>query len=245
MVYFTKEQIDFIVDSYKKGKTLREIGEFFNVSRPTIQKILKGNYPEYTGKKRASMALENQTKTCSKCKRDLPLEKFNRGNSLYGRRSFCRECEKAIQNTPEKRLQRRKLEKTRRENPKYVLHRNKMDRERRHNNPLSIKLALLNSAKRRAKIKGLDFNIGVSDIELPEKCPLLGIELTSNYREKTKYIDNSYSIDRIDSNKGYVKGNVWIISYRANAIKNNASLEELELLVKNLRNKLDTLKTFI
>ena len=53
--------------------------------------------------------------------------------------------------------------------------------------------------------------------------------------------DNSYSLDRIDSNKGYIKGNVWIISNRANTIKNNASLEELELLMSNLKKKLGTL----
>ena len=42
------------------------------------------------------------SKKCSKCGQELPLEAFNKGNSLYGRRSFCRECEKKIQNTPEK-----------------------------------------------------------------------------------------------------------------------------------------------
>ena len=42
----------------------------------------------------------------------------------------------------------------------------------------------------------------------------------------------------IDSTKGYIKGNVWVISKRANALKNNATIEELELLVKNLRKRL-------
>ena len=48
-----------------------------------------------------------------------------------------------------------------------------------------------------------------------------------------KAID-SYSLDKIIPELGYVKGNVWIISNKANAIKSNASLEELKLLVKNL-----------
>jgi hypothetical protein len=56
-----------------------------------------------------------------------------------------------------------------------------------------------------------------------------------NSRNGTTNLDNSYSLDRIDSNKGYVKGNVWVISRRANVIKNNATLEELELLTNNLK----------
>jgi hypothetical protein len=43
-----------------------------------------------------------------------------------------------------------------------------------------------------------------------------------------KFSHSSYSLDRIDSDKGYVKGNVQVISYRANMLKSNASIEELE-----------------
>ena len=47
---------------------------------------------------------------------------------------------------------------------------------------------------------------------------------------------NSPSIDRIDSNKGYIKGNVRIISLRANMMKNDANLQELEEFCKNVLN---------
>lgn len=63
----------------------------------------------------------------------------------------------------------------------------------------------------------------------------LGTPLGSFYKKATS---NSYSIDRIDSSKGYVKGNVWVISKRANTLKGDATLEELELLVVNLRKKI-------
>jgi hypothetical protein len=88
-------------------------------------------------------------------------------------------------------------------------------------------------AKRGAKIRGLPFTIEVSDIHIPAVCPLLGIAIE---RKGTVRTDNSPSIDRIDSSLGYVKGNVWIVSWRANNIKTDATLEELELLVAGLKN---------
>ena len=105
------------------------------------------------------------------------------------------------------------------------------DKETRHNNEDSIKKAILRTAKARAKKKGIVFDITIDDFNLPDKCPLLGIPLAVNYDISS---DNSYSLDKIIPELGYVKGNVWIISNKANAIKSNASLEELQLLVKNL-----------
>lgn len=235
MINFTEEQITDIVKQYQEGKSLREIELQYNVSRPTIQRVVKGNYPAYIGKKRARKAKDGQTKVCSKCGRELPLEAFNKGNSLYGRRSFCRECEHKIQNSPKYRKRKREKQRVRMQNEEYAKNRYLVDALRRHSNEKSLKLSLLRSAKQRAKRKGLEFNIDISDIILPSKCPLLGIPLITAYDKATP---NSYSIDRIDSTKGYIKGNVWVISRRANTIKNNASLEELELIVNNLKKKL-------
>ena len=235
MINFTQQQIDEIISQYKLGKSLIEIANEYSVCRATIKKVLEGNYPAYTGKRRALKAMENQTKICSKCGRELSLSAFNRGNSLYGRRSFCRECEHSIQNSPEYVARRRNNTLKRRKNQEYVLKSNKADTDRRHNNDTSLKLCLLRAAKQRAKTKGLDFNIDITDINFPDKCPLLNTPLGSFYGGAT---DNSYSIDRIDSSKGYIKGNVWIISKRANTLKGNATLEELEMLVKNLRRRI-------
>lgn len=90
-------------------------------------------------------------------------------------------------------------------------------------------------AKRRAKKAGIEFSVDWSDFMIPEVCPLLGIPI---YFSSKSFSPNNPSIDRIDSTKGYVRGNVWIISWRANMIKNNASIEELELLSMNLRSKI-------
>jgi hypothetical protein len=70
------------------------------------------------------------------------------------------------------------------------------------------------------------FTIKITDLlPLPERCPALGILI--NYGNLKTNRDNWPSADRVDSTKGYVPGNVAIISYRANRIKNNASTKEL------------------
>jgi hypothetical protein len=80
---------------------------------------------------------------------------------------------------------------------------------------------LVKAAKQRAKNKGWEFNLTHEDINIPKYCPYLGIEL--------KYLggDSSPSLDRIDSSKGYIKGNVQVISTKANTMKSNASKDEL------------------
>lgn len=91
---------------------------------------------------------------------------------------------------------------------------------------------IIKDCKARAKHKGIAFNITFNDLKIPEKCPLLGITLcTSN----SIVSPNSPTIDRIDSTKGYVKENVWIISHKANTAKSNLTLEELIYLTKNLK----------
>jgi hypothetical protein len=80
---------------------------------------------------------------------------------------------------------------------------------------------LLSRSFSRAKRLGLEFNITAEDITIPERCPVLGLKLASNSG------DASPSVDRMDSTKGYVKGNVRVISWRANNLKSDATLVEL------------------
>jgi len=85
---------------------------------------------------------------------------------------------------------------------------------------------LVQQAKNRAKQKGIPFNITVDDIEVVKVCPYLGIELKQNLDAKGPS-HNSPTIDRIVPEKGYVKGNVQLMSHKANAMKYNASIDEL------------------
>jgi len=88
---------------------------------------------------------------------------------------------------------------------------------------------LCSMAKRRAKDKGLEFNIDKTDIDIPIICPILGIPIVKVYTKGKNPgpTSNSPSLDRIDNSKGYVKGNVRVISHKANTMKHNASPIEL------------------
>lgn len=78
----------------------------------------------------------------------------------------------------------------------------------------------------RAKSFGIPFDLSVEDFILYDRCPILGIPLAKN-TGSTK--PNSATVDRIIPSIGYVPDNVHIISYKANTMKNDASMEELEL----------------
>ena len=94
-------------------------------------------------------------------------------------------------------------------------------------NPLAH---LLNVARARAKIAGIEFSVTAQDFPtLPTVCPVFGYELKYGGRGKRSYA--SASLDRIDSTRGYVPGNVQVISWRANDLKRDATVEELRLLL--------------
>jgi hypothetical protein len=87
------------------------------------------------------------------------------------------------------------------------------------------------TAKARAHEKNMVFTLQPSDIFIPTRCPLLGIKLALNNKKTSQ---DSPSIDRINSRKGYTQDNIWVVSQKANQIKSNASLTELKRLVLNL-----------
>jgi len=104
---------------------------------------------------------------------------------------------------------------------------NATSRERRSKRMEPRKVLWWN-ARNRAKANGIAFDLRIEDIVVPETCPVLGIPLViANGFAR----DGSPSIDRIDPSKGYVLGNIAIISHKANTIKSNASCSELRCVL--------------
>jgi len=91
---------------------------------------------------------------------------------------------------------------------------------------------LYKNIKSRCKRIGKEFSIELEDITIPEKCPVFGFDLK---REDRQTWMCAPSVDRIDNSKGYIKGNVTVVSRRANILKNDATLEELEQLFNYYR----------
>ena len=79
------------------------------------------------------------------------------------------------------------------------------------------------SAKKRAKENGREFSIKLSDIpDIPFVCPILGINLVPS----SANIDEIPTLDRIDNAFGYIRGNIAIISFRANRLKADGRADE-------------------
>jgi hypothetical protein len=97
------------------------------------------------------------------------------------------------------------------------------------------------SAKVRAKKNNLNFNIELEDIQIPEICPILNIPLFSNITKEGNVPQpsiNSPTLDKIIPELGYVKGNIRIISNKANRLKSNMTIKELKNLILYIEGKL-------
>ena len=97
---------------------------------------------------------------------------------------------------------------------------------------LKLAKVLVNTSKSNARIKNLEFSLESQDlIPLPAVCPVLKIPLQYYVLVDEEFnVDQKPSLDRIDNSKGYTKDNVQVISWRANRLKNDATLNELMLL---------------
>lgn len=155
---------------------------------------------------------------CRVCKEQKSVDNFSpiKGTKRY--RTICHKCRREVEYPKRKDAACRIARQYYKDHKEEVKARMKASRAK--NRPAEM----LKTAKQRAEKHGWDFNIDEGDIVIPDICPILGIPLTMGEGHP---IPNSPSLDRIDPTKGYVKGNVMVISHRANTIKSNATPEEL------------------
>lgn len=158
------------------------------------------------------------THTCNTCGAEKPAEAFfkqrAKKSGLFG---SCKSCE---------RKRNQAWIDANRERFRH-LNRNATNLKRRRD-PVRAMLCL---ARSRCKKTGQEFSLTQADIVIPKTCPVLGIPLSFGLgRGKGQSLaerDGRASLDRIDNSKGYVPGNVVVVSYRANRLKSDATATEL------------------
>lgn len=110
---------------------------------------------------------------------------------------------------------------------------NKWMREDRRDNPVRY---MWRNSRNRAKEIGVEFTLQPSDIVIPETCPVLGTKLEVGGGKGGSWKNfASPSIDRFDNTKGYTPDNIRIISWRANMLKRDATLAEIEAVASYMR----------
>ena len=103
--------------------------------------------------------------------------------------------------------------------------------------------SMVSRSKSRAKNAGLEHDITIDDIIIPKLCPLLDIELESiRFTDRNNTVsDATPTLDRIDNTKGYIKGNVWVVSMLANRIMTSATPEQVIQVGKRFKKKLESI----
>lgn len=146
-------------------------------------------------------------KRCRTCEKDLPLKSFHAHRlAADGLQSNCKPCRRIKFRIYQKGAGREKQRTWQRKNPEKVM---------------------IYRTRQAAREQGFEHSIGVEDIVIPKNCPVFGTPLVKGTGQKT---EQSPSVDRIDNSRGYVKGNVVVVSSRANSLKGNATIDELKKL---------------
>ena len=164
-------------------------------------------------------------KQCLKCKDHKPRSSFSKDLSRKDKlRPYCKTCCSLY---GKQWRENNKDEITAYDKNYYVNNKAGYRRRQQTFRENSTEKYLVGLARRRAKRKGLEFSLTFRDITIPAVCPVLGIAIELH---RGSAQDSSPSIDRTDNAKGYTPDNVLIISKRANELKRDASLSELQRL---------------
>jgi hypothetical protein len=184
-----------------------------------------------------------EMKICFRCKISKELSEFHKNkNQADGVSNQCKDCARGKRKEhywSDPKASIASVLAAREKNSKKILEYNKKyakanpDKVRQWRAKTAIEKKLLYSARQRSKKRNTPFSICEKDIVVPEFCPVLGIKIE---RSKTGHsCDNSPSLDCVIPQLGYVPGNIMVISHKANTIKSNATVEDLEKVLQWLR----------
>jgi hypothetical protein len=173
--------------------------------------------------------VEAKRKHCPHCDKDRLFTDFCKGETKEGLASWCKACTLTT------------VKKWQRAHPNYLREWTAKNPERARLNwrkgyeKRTPEFSLFHWAKHRAKVGGLPFSLSLSDIIIPKVCPVLGIKLE---RGKGKCHPGSPTLDKLIPERGYVPGNVSVISLKANNIKSDGTIVELEAVLSWLKGRL-------
>jgi len=185
-------------------------------------------------------------KICLKCKSEQPKEYYSKcSRNKDGLNFYCKSCIKLSREDDSEKIKIR-FQKYYHEN-KDIIQKNNKEYSNNNRDVLRVKKQeyraanpekmMYTAAKSRAKSRNIEFSIELSDIVIPDVCPVLNIPLIV---AKGVLSPNSPSLHRINTKIGYIKGNVQVISHKANMMKSDASNEQLLLfanwVVMNCKN---------
>lgn len=172
-------------------------------------------------------ATNDGMKICSSCRQSKPVSMYHRDKRLLdGLQCQCIACHNVSKANWRKRDPEGSAISLRKAWINYY-RKNKEKRIRAAKNrylKATTAQVLLRIARQRAKNKNIPFSLTVEDISVPSHCPILGIPLKRSIKILS---DNSPSLERIIPRNGYVPGNVMVVSFRANAVRRDASAKEL------------------
>lgn len=211
-------EINSIISDYKSGKTINQIAREYHVANHVISDIIR---PLNLPTNKIIVKILNYSGF-----REFFLGLFHTYDSLAPIREEC------LRHPFFERISKKSIDKRIGEIRNFfnippimpeTVYSNEYDRIRGY---------IIRNSKYMAKRRNIPFNLKYTDFELPEFCPILGIKLEYGSGNNGNAPQHA-TLDRIDNSKGYIPGNVMIISRLANAMKNSATFEQLTKFIES------------
>lgn len=202
-----------ILHYYNQGLTNPEIAEAISLPYYAIRSFMKKNELPSNKRKLARPIYDSENNVwCVHCKRYKALDKFRTkkgkdGSPIFHRGHTCKSC-------------------------MVKIHHQRID-----SNPETFFKIKINSIRRKCKKESIPLLIDVKYLlKIYEKQKTLCF-YTDNplelKRQEQHSRNKSISLDRIIPNKGYVKNNLVLTTYRINSIKRDMTLEEMKAWTPN------------